>query len=332
MGRTQVIHAGDVIEARKRLKEISDASPADAPFLDADGDAAWEPAVLCEATTWEDFQRWLNMNEGRIRQWVFEPLAEDPDRGRVVIYSLPSIPHERATHSIKNSIIEQIQTLGNVGLIRTIDEGQPTCTIGTAGQEPDASMTPVGLTIGCAVLECLSGFPFPNLVIEVAYKNLSLDALRTKLTRWMSAQTSVQVAIGVKIASNSQSRVSILCQRGLPDQVVEFGEDHHPGAAPLALTFPLASIYFGVGLPQAMDRVINPQISIDLIDLRTQIDEWLAQEQAAQQIRAQERARYLAAQLRALQATRVARRRARARAAARAARAQVIQAARDAHA
>ncbi|KAE9043082.1 hypothetical protein PR001_g2990 [Phytophthora rubi] len=184
-GRKQVIHVKDVDKAKKALDAIWNDPPANAPSLDQDGDASWGPVVLCEATTWKDFERWLNVN----------------------------------------------------------------------------------------VLQAANGHPFPNVIVEVAYKNENLAGLRAKLVRWM-AQSSVQVAIGIKIFAGGATplrRVAILHQRGQPVQEVEFGLDG-PRAPPLTISFPVAAVYVGVALPAALAGLNNPQITIDLIALRALIE------------------------------------------------------------
>jgi hypothetical protein len=61
-----------------------------------------------------------------------------------------------------------------------------TCRTGDRGQEPDASWTPFGLTVGGNVLAAVGRSPFPTVVLEVAYKNENLASLRAKLNRWMA--------------------------------------------------------------------------------------------------------------------------------------------------
>ncbi|RHZ20764.1 hypothetical protein DYB31_007742 [Aphanomyces astaci] len=281
-GRKQVIHVTDVDRARKELDEISKASPANAPSIDQNGDASWGPVVLCEAITWNDFERWLNANEGRVRRWVFEPLTDVPDKGRVVIYSISSVVHGRTSDEIYRSILMQILEAGNdIGLISSVEGPIVTCRTGDHGQEPDACVTPVGLTIGGAVLAAKGVFPYPNVIVEVAYKNDSQERLRAKLDRWMSDTTSVQVAIGIKIDAATPRRVAILLQRGQPVMPpLEFG---HPAPGPLQISFPLASVYAGVALPPPLAGLGNTLISIDLIQLRTVIDEAIGQDMPAAQ-------------------------------------------------
>ncbi|KAF0702079.1 hypothetical protein AaE_016141, partial [Aphanomyces astaci] len=106
--RKHLIHVSDCVQAKRKLQAIWDAPPANAPSIDDDGDASWGPVVLCAAITWDEFQGWLNRNEGRVRRWVFEPLADGTGKGHVVLYSIPSFVHSETAGQISYSIIEQI--------------------------------------------------------------------------------------------------------------------------------------------------------------------------------------------------------------------------------
>ncbi|KAL3665288.1 hypothetical protein V7S43_009916 [Phytophthora oleae] len=196
-GRRQVIHANDVVNAKE---DLSARLERPAPLVDEDGDAYWGPSVVCAATTWEDFERWLNVNEGRLKRWDFEPLNDGTDRGIVVIYSLPSKVHEDAAHSIANSVEDELRAGPEI----------------VAKNQMQVLLTPVDLDVGGGVLAAAHNAPFPNVIIEVAYKNGSLPLLRAKLQRWMDHDTSVQVAIGIKIFVGpvTSRRVAILHRRG----------------------------------------------------------------------------------------------------------------------
>ncbi|KAF0700489.1 Aste57867_9019 [Aphanomyces stellatus] len=268
--RKHLIHVSDCAEAMKKLQVIWNDPPANAPNINDDGDASWGPVVLCEAITWDDFQGWLNRNEARVRRWVFEPLADGTGKGRVVIYSIPSVVHAKTAGRIATTIRDQVGRTGNdFDLLETVELAtDPTCRTGDHGQEPDSCIYPAGLAVGGAVLESANNHPYPNVIVEIAYKNESLNNLRAKLEHWMH-NTSVQVAIGIKINANNANRVAVLCQRDQPNQEVAFGR---PRLTPLAISFPLALIYTGVAMPPALTALANPQISIDLIALRTFID------------------------------------------------------------
>ncbi|CEG40560.1 uncharacterized protein PHALS_10749 [Plasmopara halstedii] len=269
---TNTVAQDNVAKVKSQLDCIWNDAPENAPFVDNDGDPAWGPVVLCDRITWKDFDQWLDVFEGDVRRWIFEHVPGDDECGRVIIYSLPSDPHEATAGNIMQSIIEEIQTAGNsIGLIRSVQvKASPRCQIGSRrGKEPDMSISPVGLTIGGRIMDNGKGFPFPNVVIEVAYKNESLDLLRGGLDNWMLPETSVQVAIGIKlfVRTRRQRRYrAILRVRNSPSQEVEFGIDVCEGS--ISLAFPLKLIYEGVPMPPALAGLDSPAITIDLIALR----------------------------------------------------------------
>ncbi|KAH9111531.1 hypothetical protein LEN26_003871 [Aphanomyces euteiches] len=137
-------------------------------------------------------------------------------------------------------------------------------------QQADESLKHENLRVGGHVLAgTAKQDPFPNVVIEVAYKNQPFDKLLDKLRNWVHPRyTSVQVGIGIHISPNSNRRRAILHVRGPPVQetVTEFGDNI--ATNPLTLEFPMASIFEGVAWPSALLGHENDMISIDLIALR----------------------------------------------------------------
>jgi len=176
-------------------------------------------------------------------------------------------------------IIEEVQMAGNsIEIMDTIKvEASPTCRLGPqrGGKEPDMSLSPAGLTIGGSIMDDGYGFPFPQVVIEIAYKNESLSGLCKVIDHWMLPQTSVQVAIGIKIFVTSQGRPrryrAVFAVRNSPTWEVEFGMDAG-GAGPIALTVPLEMLYEGAPFPPALANLVDPTITIDLIALRNFVD------------------------------------------------------------
>lgn len=267
-------YMNNLAEAAKALRAISDELPANAPAVDEDREASWGPVVLCESTTWEDFQDWLEENDGKIRRWIFEPFCAGVGKGRVVTYCTNSHARRYTRSEIETDINISLLKLG--APFKTFaTTGSPTCVIEHFAQEPCASFMPEKLNVGGAVMAAMNGHPFPTVVIEVAHKNESLGALRTKLEAWMDQNwTSVQVAIGVKIFVSSLRQIAILHLRGQPVEEVEFGLDCQ-GTAPLTLKFPIAAVYAGVDLPPVVAALDNPMVSIDLIELRERVGKML---------------------------------------------------------
>jgi hypothetical protein len=194
-------------------------------------------------------------------------------------FSIPTDIHEGTAGEILQLINEEVVIAGNSRLFRTIKvKASPRCELGNRrGKEPDMSLTPAGLAIGGNILDNGKGCPFPNIVIEVAYKNEPLDShrgsrsvgLRDMIQNWLSPQTSVQVVIGIKIFERIDRRYrAILAVRNAPAwQEVEFGNINRSGRpigpGPITLEFPLALLYHGVALPPALEDLI-----LNLIGLR----------------------------------------------------------------
>ncbi len=263
----------DVEKAKSKLDEIWNDPPENAPSVDEDGDPKWGPVVLCDKITWEDFDHWLGVHEGDVRRWIFEPLSPPDDKyGRVLIYSIPADIHEATAGKIVFMIIKEVASAGNdIRLLRTIVmKASPTCQIAPQrGKEPDMSLSPAGLTIGGNIMDNGTGNPFPNLVIETAFKNESLNDLHQVIADWMLPQTSVQVAIGIKIFYRTRKPrryLAILAVRNLPTEEVEFRVD--VGEGPLTLAFPLERLYEGAPFPPALANLADPTVTIDLIALR----------------------------------------------------------------
>ncbi|KAG9398325.1 hypothetical protein AC1031_014665 [Aphanomyces cochlioides] len=145
-------------------------------------------------------------------------------------------------------------------------------------QQADESLKPENLRVGGQVLAgTAKQDPFPNVVIEVAYKNQTFDKLLEKLHNWVHPRyTSVQVGIGIHISPNSNRRRAILLVRGQPVQetVTEFGDNI--AITPLTLEFPMACIFEGVVWPNALLGHENDMTSIDLIALRQFIHNCIA--------------------------------------------------------
>ncbi|KAH9181638.1 hypothetical protein AeNC1_016386, partial [Aphanomyces euteiches] len=181
---------------RQRLSPAPRIATASTPKASAASSSAQEsdnerlargPVVLFESISLEGFNKWLEKNEARIRRWQYEPL--DDDKGRVVIYSLPNSVHEKTSHGIYLSIMEQVVRAGNDDRRTVFNTKSTTFQVGGSRrqqyQEADDSLTPANLRVGGHVLAgTAEQDPFPNVVIEVAYKNQTFAKLLEKLQNW----------------------------------------------------------------------------------------------------------------------------------------------------
>ncbi|OQS02714.1 hypothetical protein THRCLA_21352 [Thraustotheca clavata] len=202
--------------------------------------------------------------------------------GRVIVYSLPSFLHAEVASAVMMSITKQVVQIGkDVNLMDTISEAAPACRVGNRVQEPDQAIVPHGLEVGGDVKAAEPGHPYPNVLVKVSYKNDTLNQLRTTLRRWVASETSVQVAIGIKVFSRTSRRVAILHHRDVEPREVEFGKDAND--SDLELTFPLGAIYFGLKkLPEKLQGHEDDKITIDLKEVRDRIEKVLENDPSTQ--------------------------------------------------
>ncbi len=161
----------------------------------------------------------------------------------------------------------------------------PRMMIGNRKKEPDTTMNPTGGGFGVGVLDGGFGFPFPNLVVEVASAERRKPLL-ADLPAWISAGTSVQVAIGIKITTlkgksvdNTPTKIeAFLYRRSAPANPEQYVVFHplQPGAPPPVLRVHLSDHFFGVApncLPSNLQRLLERDeiIEVDLDDVRERI-------------------------------------------------------------
>ncbi|RLN77313.1 hypothetical protein BBJ28_00022724 [Nothophytophthora sp. Chile5] len=222
-----------------------------------EGGAGSGPKVVFESISREDFRRWLDDHEDELRHWEYEPVTADS--GRVIVYSFPSKVHESTAGGIMLDILKHVEDAGNsTELMKTFRmQYAPTINVGDRDQEPNGSLTPTAADIDA----------FPNLIVEIAHSQ-SWNNLVAKLERWMGPNTTVQVAIGVKV--DRPNRRIILLQRD-GQGVVRTEVDFAVGD-PAPISFPLRALYHGVALPDALVGHEDDPIWIDLVWLRGEID------------------------------------------------------------
>ncbi|OQR88684.1 hypothetical protein THRCLA_22815 [Thraustotheca clavata] len=270
--RSLPIQASDVYRVIEQLQCLSSSM---APDFDEDGDANWGPVVLCPRLSLDDFIKCLPILEDwSLSCWEYLPSNQSTNEGSVVINRLPSKVHECTACSIEYTIIKQIKDAVRQSNNLTIEfhsPPYPICRIGNILQAPTQALIPDTLSLNnSSVIDAGFGSPFPAIVIEISYKNEKLATLRSKLERWMSMQTSVQIAIGIKIFAISSRRVAILHRRGYCSQEIDFGDNNQWD---LVLTFPLGAVFTGVDpLPHQLFDLQNIPIVINLVCLREQID------------------------------------------------------------
>ncbi|CAG8640433.1 8412_t:CDS:2, partial [Ambispora gerdemannii] len=126
--------------------------------------------------------------------------------GEVLIYELPSMPHEVCISAIVKQINRQCSNadgtnaeIHGAGSTRTRDRNR--------GKEADASFRPKKLAVTAPNGSNRDNRPWPNLVVEVAYTE-TLDHAEEVLKYWMSPGRSHDCII-VKIDLVPQDRVPV---------------------------------------------------------------------------------------------------------------------------
>ena len=251
--------------------------------LSSSSDSEFDPVIIRRNLRMSDFRNYLDKNGHKIPvrlrlkfcpSETYDPDEDcfpdaDPDHifGDLIAMAMPSPVHEEVGGDIHHQVIFAL--LEDYGLKDLKSTGSLLCRIGRICKEPDISFAPRGLKVG-GPIKCMGtgSKPFPNLVLEVAYRNESLSQLKMELMTWISRQTSVMVAIGIKIfttrVDRSRRMLILVYTRNTgrnPQQAVEFGSNIG-NAAGLSIFLRLGDLYHGVPL----SNDVNPDstITIDL--------------------------------------------------------------------
>jgi hypothetical protein len=208
-----------------------------------------------------------------------------------------SSEHQSAAGAIGQNLLGSMLAIGQDRILDL--STSPHIIIGSWIKEPDLSMQPSDILIGDGVLNDGFGFPFPTLVVEVAFAE-SRAQLLEDLERWISPETSVQVAIGIKIHGSKHSAESsdggrresgegsgdggpieaidaFLYRRSSPtrEQSIRF-HPPKPGVPPPVLRVRLADLLFGVAPerlpPDARRRAARGEtVEVDLGYVRERV-------------------------------------------------------------
>jgi hypothetical protein len=237
------------------------------------------PVVVCESTTLDEWERFVaNHEDFHFKGVKFQPDSTAGNTGRFIIHDVPRVEHEHTIGAIRFQVYKSMLR-NNVSLDECestfIESNAMTCRIGNVGKEADFSLKPVDLlpqhvhNLTCNSL----GDTFPTLVLEVAFENESAPVLLEELALWVSAATSVQVAIGIKLYPVSKKLRAIMFRRATAGAGPEFNEEFGVGvvypAAGLFLTFPVSDLFANFPLAQCAPTV---QASINAgDDIRTDL-------------------------------------------------------------
>jgi len=154
--------------------------------------------VLAKGIDIEEYER-------RIENFNIHGCWEWSD-GKIIIYELPSMPHEVGIGAIAKEIVKRCinadgtdAEIYNCGATRTRDRNR--------GKEADASFRPKKLAVNAPHGSNGNDRPWPNLVVEVAYTE-TLDHVEEALKYWLSPGRAHDCII-VKIDPVPQDQVPV---------------------------------------------------------------------------------------------------------------------------
>jgi hypothetical protein len=219
----------------------------------------------------------------------FKPTCLDSDSNGVhdVLGTLMSTEpcsseHQSAAGAMGQTMLACMWSIGQKHVLDMVPS--PHVMIGNWIKEPDMTMRPSDIVIGNGVLDDGFGFPFPTLVVEVAFAE-SRGQLLEDLAVWISPKSSVQVAIGIKIHAREAARAdckgtgdaepidavdAVLYRRNFPtpEQEVRL-HPTKPNAPAPALLVRLSDLFFGVApgrLPSDLQQRVErgETVAVDL--------------------------------------------------------------------
>jgi hypothetical protein len=196
-----------------------------------------EPVVVLENVELAQYDDFMEKYEDHLRpSFVFERIYG----GKVVVQELPSKVHECCSHTLSAFIQDQINAVAGVGFAsHTLNlMTSPKYALGNIRKEPD-------LAIECEESGLLT------LVVEVAWKNESLQTLRDELEMW-KLHRDVRIVIGIKLFVSKKMKLIKLTRHVNADiwsnMELDFGENI---TYPPDLDLDIADLYYGSPIPHA---------------------------------------------------------------------------------
>ena len=233
--------------------------------------------VICSRVSLVEVTKFLEKQESLGFRIRFDPEQHQDDDlppekvfGKLIAVEIPSHTHEVAASEITRQIVESVRDIvdGPSLLIR----GSATYRIGNSLKEPDSSLSPLGH-------ETERVFRKTTTVVEIDFRHGTTEQLKSTLSAWVSAESFIQTAIGIKISEMDGDRcgmLALLYDKGAsnPVQEIEFGTDV-PNVEGLVLKVSLRNLFFrahGVQKPalRALLRK-NSKINVNLAKLQNLI-------------------------------------------------------------
>ncbi|RHZ43781.1 hypothetical protein Glove_856g42 [Diversispora epigaea] len=165
-------------------------------------EAKWEeailPYVLVEGVTLEEYERRTDIfNVRGLWEWT---------KNKVLVYELPEMPHETCICAIVKEL-NNCWSLVDHTDATILGLGSTQTRADNCGKGPDASFRPVKSQVQAPNGSDGQNFPWPNLIIEVAYLESTMHVLNEVKNYWLKDLSRVHDAIVVKIDPISEGEM-----------------------------------------------------------------------------------------------------------------------------
>jgi hypothetical protein len=189
--------------------------------------------------------------------------------GLVTLFDLPSLAHDQVASEIHECLLEEFNRFG-ISRKDFFIPNSPRCFIGDATKEPDLAVIPK--TRKARPFDT-HGHPFPSVIFEIAVANETLPFLKEELGLWLSSESDVKMAIGIKIFGKRKdgTRRFVLLfavkQSNENEDVIlhelTFGDGVESG--PRELIIPISVIFNSSRLPPNVSEYDMINLSLDQI-------------------------------------------------------------------
>jgi hypothetical protein len=205
--------------------------------------------VVCDHISLLDVTNFLSKHDSLGFRIRFDP-AEGQDinarpekiMGKLIALEIPSFAHAGAAGEITEQIKASVRSIVDKRTLRSW--ASPTCRIGASLKEPDSSIGPRGHESETTARKATT-------VVEIVYLHGTSEDLKRSLSTWISPESYVRTAIGIKISrklsGSNRPMLALLYEKGAidnPVQEIEFGTDV-ANVEGLTLNVSLQNVFFG---------------------------------------------------------------------------------------
>ena len=205
-------------------------------------------SVVCDHISLLDVTNFLDKHDSLGFRIRFDPedgqdINAHPGKimGKLIALEVPSHTHDVAAAEITEQIRESVRGIVDERTLR--NWASPTCRIGANLRQGDSSIGPRGHESERKARKATT-------VVEIGYLHGTREDLKRSLSTWVSPESHVRTAIGIKISreriGSTRRMLALLYEKGAdnPVQEIEFGTDV-ANVEGLVLKVSLRNLFFG---------------------------------------------------------------------------------------